>query len=93
MWSCSRRLAVTAAVDMAAKTTPRTVELAPAVMRDGVQRPAVLGLGWRQVAALEEMSTAELLLEEITALRLAQHLVRGLLQGGGGCHPRAIRVL
>jgi hypothetical protein len=56
---CSRRLAVTAAVDLAAKTTPRTVELAPAVMRDGVQRPAVLGLGWWQVASAAAMTGSE----------------------------------
>jgi hypothetical protein len=50
---------VTAAVDLAAKKIPRTVELAPAVMRDYVQRPAVLGLGWWQVAAAAEMTGSE----------------------------------
>ena len=50
---------MTAAVDLVAKTTERTVELAPAVMRDGVQRPAVLGLGWWQVASAVEMAAAE----------------------------------
>ena len=50
---------MTAAVDLAAKRAPRTVELAPAVMRDGVQRPAVLGLGWWQVASAAEMTVAE----------------------------------
>ena len=46
-------------MDLAAKTTSTTVELAPAVMRDGVQRPAVLGLGWWQVASAVEMEAAE----------------------------------
>ena len=50
---------MTAAVDLAAKKIPRTVELAPAVMRDYVQRPAVLGLGWWQVAAAAEMTGSE----------------------------------
>ena len=48
-----------AAVDLAAKTAPKTVELAPAVMRYRVQRPAVLGLGWRQVASAAEITAAE----------------------------------
>jgi len=48
-----------AAVDLAAKTTPKTVELAPAVMRDAVQWPAMLGLGWRQVALAAEITAAE----------------------------------
>ena len=48
-----------AAVDLAAKTAPKTVELAPAVMRYGVQRPAVLGLRWRQVASAAEKRAAE----------------------------------
>ena len=46
-------------MDLAAKKIPRTVELAPAVMRDYVQRPAVLGLGWWQVAAAAEMTGSE----------------------------------
>ena len=54
-----KAVAVTAAVDLAAKKIPRTVELAPAVMRDYVQRPAVLGLGWWQVAAAAEMTGSE----------------------------------
>ena len=59
LWSCSRRQAVMAAVDLAAKTAPKTVELAPAVMRYGVQRVAVLGLRWRQVASVAEKRAAE----------------------------------
>ena len=50
---------MTAAVDLAAKTTPRTLELAPAVMRDGVQRPAVLAIRWREVASAAEKRAAE----------------------------------
>ena len=46
-------------MDLAAKTTPRPVELAPAVMRDGVQRPAVLGFGWWQVASAAAMTGLE----------------------------------
>ena len=44
---------MTAAVDLAAKTKPRTVEQAPAVMRDYVQRPAVLAIQWWQVHRLQ----------------------------------------
>ena len=50
---------MTAAVDLAAKPTPMTLELAPAVMRHGVQRLAVLGLRWRQVASVAEKRAAE----------------------------------
>ena len=46
-------------MDLAAKTTPRTAEMALAVMRDGVKRPAVLGLGWWQVASAAEQRAAE----------------------------------
>ena len=48
-----------AAVDMAAKASEMMVEMAPAAMRGGVQRPAVLGLGWRQVALAVEKRAAE----------------------------------
>ena len=48
-----------AAVDLAAKTAPKTVELEPAVMRYRVQRPAVLGLGWWQVASAAAMTGLE----------------------------------
>ena len=46
-------------MDLAAKPTPMTLELAPAVMRHGVQRLAVLGLRWRQVASVAEKRAAE----------------------------------
>ena len=59
LWSYSRRQAVTAAVELAAKASEMMVETAPAAMGGGGQRPAVVCLGWRQVAAMEEMSTAE----------------------------------
>ena len=36
-----------------------TLELAPAVMRHGVQRLAVLAIRWRQVASAAEQRAAE----------------------------------
>ena len=51
---------MTAAVDLASKTTPMTLELATAVMRHAVQRLAVLGLGWWQVANIEAEQLAQI---------------------------------
>ena len=59
LWSWNRRVAEAAAVDLAAMTSELVVETAPAVMRDGVQRLAVLGLRWRQVASVAEKRAAE----------------------------------
>jgi len=81
---------VTAAVDLVAKTTERTVELAPAVMRDGVQRPAVLGLGWWQVASAAAMTGSEaasamaeavavMVVASATALAVRRSLLDGVL--------------
>ena len=52
----------TAAVDLAAKKTVRKLDLTPATMKSGVQRPAVLDRGGcrlASVAAAEEMAVAE----------------------------------
>jgi hypothetical protein len=70
-----QKAAVTAAVDLAAKSTPRTMKLAPAVMGDGSQRPAVLGLGWWQVAAAAEMTGLEAAsaMAEILQCRVIAH--------------------
>ena len=81
---------MTAAVDLVAKTTERTVELAPAVMRDGVQRPAVLGLGWWQVASAAAMTGSEaasamaeavavMVVASATALAVGRSLLDGVL--------------
>ena len=52
-------MAEAAAVDLAAMTSELVVETAPAVMRDGVQRPAVLGLRWWKVASAAAMTGSE----------------------------------
>ena len=49
----------TAAVDLAAKKTVRKLDLTPATMKNGVQRPAVLDPGGWLVAAAKEMVVAE----------------------------------
>ena len=49
----------TAAVDLAAKKTVRKLDVTPATMKNGVQRPAVLNPGGWLVAAAEEMAVAE----------------------------------
>ena len=48
-----------AAVEVAARAPVVMVETTPAAIGDGVQRPAVLAIGWRQVASAAEMTAAE----------------------------------
>ena len=62
----------TAALDLAAKKTVRKLDLTPATMKNGVQRPAVLDRGGWLVAAAEEMAVAE----EVSAMPQAAAVMK-----------------
>ena len=67
-------MAVAEAVDLAVMASEMMVATAPAVMRDGVQRPAVLGIGWWQVASASEMTgleTASVMAEAMSVMVVA----------------------
>ena len=48
-----------AAVKVAVRASVEMVETTAAVIGDGVQRPAVLAFGWRQLASAAEKRAAE----------------------------------
>ena len=62
----------TAALDLAAKKSVRKLDLTPATMKNGVQRPAVLAPGGWLVAAAEEMAVAE----EVSAMPQAAAVMK-----------------
>ena len=84
LWSCSRRQAVTAAVDLPANASEMMVETAPAAMGGGGQRLAVVCLGWRQVAAMEEMPTAEVVSAMAEAMPVMVVAAVAAVAGRGG---------
>ena len=59
-------------VDLAANKTVRKLDVTPATMKNGVQRPAVLNPGGWLVAAAEEMAVAE----EVSAIPQAAAVMK-----------------